>query len=135
MTRIKEPRLSEPALSGSPAILLFDHSKQKLEARARGLEAIGYRVRTASRLSRAKSQLQRTAEPFAFLVIGHPVPESEKMQLTRLYRSHSRDGPIILFYRERVKNSAGAVTLLAEERSPENLLETIKGLNLRDSRG
>lgn len=133
MAPTKQPRLHRAMLSSIPAILLFDHSKQKLAERERVLEGIGYRVLSASRLSGAKSKLQSAAAPFDFLVIGHLVPEEERTELSRLYRAHSREGHIIVFYQERVRNSAGAVTLLVEERSPDNLLETIKSLNLRET--
>lgn len=132
MPPTKQPRLHLPMLSSAPAILLFDRSKQKLTERERVLEGIGYRVLSASRLSGARSKLQSAVGPFDFLVIGHLVPEEERTELSRLYRAHSRDGHIIVFYQERVRNSAGAVTLLVEERSPDNLLETIESLSVRE---
>ncbi len=110
------------------AVLLFGYSKQKLIERRRALQEDGFRVISVSQLLKAEALLQSRTERFDFLVIGHSVPEAERTPLVKLYKEKRPDGNVVILYSGSIRNTQQASAVLSENRSPENLLETLHAL-------
>lgn len=120
--------------STQPQILSFGYAQPELRNKHAFLSKMGFGVTSVSKFESLKLLLRRGGQSFPFLLIGPEVPEQERIALTNLYRRQCPGGKLIFFYRGSIRNCEDANALLNEDRSPENLLDTINILMQHRSR-
>jgi hypothetical protein len=120
MNRIQQGRVA----SIGSGILSFGYGKELAEKHA-ALSQRGFDVISSSNLRQVNQLIVSTGGTFKTLLIGPRVPEGERRALSRLFRRRRPDANVIFFYRGSITNAEGATVILSEQRSPENLLDTM----------
>ena len=116
-----------PANIGA-GILSFGYAKPELAEKHAALSERGFDIISSSDLNQVKQLIVSNGGTFKTLVIGPRVPERERRALSRLFRQRRPDANVIFFYRASITNAEGATVILSEQRSPENLLDTVTTL-------
>lgn len=106
-------------------VLLFAYDTGRLLERVKALSQLGYGIHVISRLSSAVTFVQRKGTHFNILVVGHAVPERERLRVARLYKHARPDGKVIFLYETRIKNADCASALLSVNGAKNNLVTTI----------
>jgi len=109
-----------------PSVLVFGYSRQALMDRVSVLHEHKYQVIFVSKLASALSLIRKQATKFAFLVIGHAVPERERLRVARRYKTAKRDGHVIFIYDGHIRNADCASALLSIQGDKHNLLGAIR---------
>jgi hypothetical protein len=109
-------------------ILSFGYGKELAEKHA-ALSQRGFDIISSSNFRQVNQLIVSNGGTFKTLLIGPRVPERERQALSRLFRRRRPDANVIFFYRGFITNAEGATVILSEQRSPENLLETMTTLH------
>ena len=106
-------------------ILSFGYGMKLLVEREQLLKDHGYDVVSTSTLADARAEIKKHGKLFFVLVVGHAVPDRERLDLARRYRKLNASGNIVYFYRGRIRYADDATAVLNANYSPANLLEAI----------
>lgn len=106
-------------------ILSFGYGMKLLGEREQLLKDHGYDVVSISTLADARAEIKKHGQSFFALVVGHAVPDRERLDLARRYRRLNPSGNIVYFYRGRIRYADDATAVLNANYSPSNLLEAI----------
>lgn len=109
-------------------ILSFGYAKPELAEKHAALSERGFDIISSSNFRQVNQLIVSSGGTFKTLLIGPRVPERERRTLSRLFRQRRPDANVIFFYRGSITNAEGATVILSEQRSPENLLETMTTL-------
>ena len=128
--RIKNPpdeRLS-PARSGadSPAVLYIGYTVESMDTRCELLAKSGYEAHSSSTRVDALGLLQE--RPFHALVIGHAVPEPERLEFITAARALNPEAVVVLLYRDSIRRAEAANAILCVENGPMSLVHALREL-------
>jgi hypothetical protein len=108
-------------------VVIFAYDKDSIFERERLLTRTGYRVVTCDDFPSGLDLIRTSGSEFEFLVIGHAVPEQERLRLAQAYRDVHRGGQVIFLYKTAIKNTNPPVAaLISINGAEDNLLTAIK---------
>ena len=116
---------SAPTATG-PAILCIGYTRNTLEERCDLLRAHGYDAHSASTRDTALQCLSQ--RPFPALVIGHAVPEHERMEFIQAARHLNPDAIVVLLYWDSIRRAEAADAILCIGNGPMALVQALRDL-------
>jgi DNA-binding NtrC family response regulator len=114
------------APESAPAILCVGYTPASLDERCKLLRAHGYDAQLASTHDQALEKLRR--RPFPALVIGHAVPEHERMEFIAAARALNPDAIVVLLYWDSIRRAEAADAILCIGNGPMALVQALRDL-------
>lgn len=110
----------------APAILCVGYTPATLTERCKLLHASGYEAHSASSREEALQKLQ--GRPFPAVVIGHAVPEPERMEFIAAARELNPDAIVVLLYWDSIRRAEAADAILCIGNGPMALVQALRDL-------
>lgn len=110
----------------SPAILCVGYTAATLTERCKLLRASGYDAHSASSHSEALEKLRQ--RPYPAMVIGHAVPEHERMEFIAAARALNPDAIVVLLYWDSIRRAEAADAILCIGNGPMALVQALRDL-------
>ena len=107
-------------------VLCVGYTVRPLEQRQVLLSHAGYEVSIASSHALALKILRR--KPFAAVVIGHTVPETERMDIISAARRQNPDAIVVLLYWDSIRRTEAADAILCIGNGPMSLVQAMREL-------
>ncbi len=107
-------------------VLCIGYVAETFDERCSHLGQSGYRVHPARSRREAENLLRQM--PFAALVIGHAIPEADRLEFIRMARALNPQAIVVLLYRDSIRRAEAAQAVLCVENGPTSLVNTLREL-------
>jgi len=118
--------LQTKTASPGPAILCVGYTPSSLAERCHLLRANGYDAHPAATRDEALEHLRK--RPFPALVIGHAVPEHERLEFISAARKLNPDAIVVLLYWDSIRRAEAADAILCIGNGPMALVQALRDL-------
>lgn len=108
------------------AILCIGYTAATLAERCKLLRANGYDAHSASTHEEALAKLRERS--FPALVIGHAVPERERLEFIAAARALNPDAIVVLLYWDSIRRAEAADAILCIGNGPMALVQALRDL-------
>lgn len=110
----------------APSVLCIGYTTETLDQRCQLLARNGYAAHSSSTRDSALGMLRQ--HPFHALVIGHAVPEPERLEFIRAARALNPEAVVVLLYRDSIRRAEAADAILCIENGPMSLVQALREL-------
>lgn len=127
--RSKNPpddRTTSRRTAEAPAVLCIGYTTETLDQRCQLLAQNGYAAHSSSSRESALAMLRQ--HPFHALVIGHAVPEPERLEFIHAARALNPEAVVVLLYRDSIRRAEAADAILCIENGPMSLVQALREL-------
>src|SRR5690349_11036124 len=123
--KYEDPGDGRATTNGVP-VLCIGYAAETLDQRCRFLGESGYAVTAAHTRAEAVSLL--ASQRFAALVIGHAIPESDRLEFIEKGRARNANAIVVLLYRDSIRRAESAQAVLCVENGPLALVQALREL-------
>lgn len=107
-------------------VLCVGYAAETLDDRCRFLGKNGFAVSPARSRAQAVSLLGE--KPYAALVIGHAIPEADRLEFIQRARAFNPQAIVVLLYRDSIRRAEAAQAVLSVQNGPLSLVQALNEL-------
>jgi hypothetical protein len=125
-TNSPDDRPSPSGTADVPAVLCIGYTTETLDKRCQLLAQNGYEAHRSSTRDAALGMLHQRA--YHALVIGHAVPEPERLEFISAAKALNPEAVVVLLYRDSIRRAEAADAILCIENGPMSLVHALREL-------